>query len=179
TVTAANVGVCGVAPCNARAAMQRSGSIRRPWLLAGVAPVRVSGASHLPLRSAGGGHGARRGRDALAVALFPRLLVALGVEDEGGEADRLDDQPVDRRLREGQRAKHIDEEHHTRLVRLVPDLVVERVVEDQAAALLPMADVLADADAARLLLARDDQAEVIAQHPLVGAAVVEYVLARR
>ena len=69
-------------------------------------------------------------RTTLAVAGFPGLLVALGVEYERREADRLDDQPVDRRLREGQRPHHVDEQHDAGLVGVVPDLVVEGVVED-------------------------------------------------
>jgi hypothetical protein len=42
-----------------------------------------------------------------------------------------------------------------------------------------MADVLADADAARLGVRGHDQPEVVAQHALVGTAVIEDVLARR
>src|SRR5271166_7027381 len=62
------------------------------------------------LRSGGplrGGSGGRLGGAPLQVALFPGLLVVLGVEHERREADHLDDQPVDRRLREGQRAQDI------------------------------------------------------------------------
>ena len=94
--------------------------------------------------------GRRSSRVRCAKALFPGLLVALGVEHERRVADRLDDQPVDRRLGNGQRAQHVDEQHDARLVGVVPDLVVEGVVEDQALALLPVAEVLADADAAGL-----------------------------
>src|SRR5580693_1939557 len=113
---------------------------------------------------------------ALAEALFPGLLIALGVEYEGRVADCLHDQPVD--LRPGRRewAQNVHEEHHACLLGVVPYLVVEGIVEHQALALLPVADVVAHPDAALLGVWRHDQAEVVAQDALVGAAVVEDVL---
>jgi len=57
-----------------------------------------------------------------------------------------------------------DEQHHPGLVRVVPDLVVEGVVEDHRLALFPVAVVVADTDPAGLRILGDDQAKVIAEH---------------
>jgi hypothetical protein len=56
--------------------------------------------------------------------------------------------------------------------------VLVGVVEDQAATFLPRDDLVADPDAALLARLGDLECEVVADDPLVRAAVVGDVLAR-
>ncbi len=85
--------------------------------------------------------------------------------------------PVDQIGREPQRLDEVDEQHHTQLAGVVPDLVVIGVVEQQRLALVPVADFVADADFQLVLGAGDDQAEMQPQHAVVGSAMRRDVLA--
>ena len=71
------------------------------------------------------------------------------------------------------------EEDDAHAVGVVPGLVVVGVVENQTSALLPVAHLLGDANAAGLHRFGHDKREMVAQHALEGAAMGGNALLRR
>src|ERR1700710_1610373 len=61
---------------------------------------------------------------------------------------------------------------------MIPGLMLEGIVEDQRAALLPMADLLVDADRDLVGIGRHLEAEMQAQDAVIGAAMGRQMLAR-
>ena len=90
-------------------------------------------------------------------------LVDARVEDPKGETERT----VER-----------DEEDDPHPICVVPDLVPERIVEDEAFALLPMVDVAVNRDANLVARLGDDEPQVVTHDAAVRAAVLTDVLAR-
>src|SRR5690242_20386228 len=111
-------------------------------------------------------------------ALFPFLMVVEAFTNEGGEERDIHEEPIDEIGRETQRLHEIDEQHHPRLVGMVPGLVLIGIVENNDLALAPMADLVLHPD--RDLVARlgHDEAEMQSEHTIVGTAVRRQVLAR-
>src|SRR4051794_3685424 len=85
-------------------------------------------------------------RDLLIEPPLPLAVAALRVLDERRPAYDLDDRGVGRPHRLTQRPHDVDEEHHPGLVGLVPRLVLEGVVEHQAATFRPVRDLSPDLD---------------------------------
>ena len=112
------------------------------------------------------------------VLAAPRARVPGGGAPHGGPAEAPDDEAVPQRQRVRHRPDEVDEQHRAQLVGVVPHLVVERVVEDERLALLPVPHRGAHLDAAALLVCGHDEAEVVAQHARVRPAVLGDVLAR-
>ena len=83
----------------------------------------------------------------------------------------MQQQPVDETHGLPQRLGEIDEQHHARVRRAVPGLVLVGVVEDHGFAFTPVVDVLLDADAELPARLRHDQAETEPQHAIVRPAM--------
>ena len=81
--------------------------------------------------------------------------------------------------REGQRAGEVNKQHDAVAICIIPDFMIESVVEDEALALGPMAEIVADADAAFFARFWDEQGEVQAEDAVVSAAMGGYMLVGR
>src|SRR5690349_10408527 len=103
--------------------------------------------------------------------LLPRALSFLAVAHERRPCGERDQQAIEEVGRKAQRLDEIQEQHDADLVAVVPRLVLVGVVEHQDLALAPVARPAADADAGLLAIARHDQAEMKAQHAIVGTAM--------
>src|SRR5436190_13431853 len=78
--------------------------------------------------------------------LLPRLLLPLGLAKEWSEGGEIHDEVVDPVQGPFERPFEVDEEHHAIAIGVIPNLVVPGIVEDEALALLPLADLVRDAD---------------------------------
>src|ERR1700677_4240787 len=81
--------------------------------------------------------------------------------------------------REGQRAGEGNKQHDAVAIGIIPDFVIESVVEDEALALGPMAEIVANADAAFFARLWDEQGEMQAEDAVVSAAMGRDMLVGR
>src|SRR5688500_2369018 len=106
--------------------------------------------------SSGGGISARIGCIAMETPL-PAAQVLAAFAQEGAEERDCQQHPVQQVRWKAQRLREVDEQHDAQLARVVPDLVLVRIVENERATLLPMKQLVADAHAHLLGPPRDNQ----------------------
>src|SRR5579859_1979968 len=103
--------------------------------------------------------------------LLPLLLFVAGFAEKWGQGADAQQRLIHLMKREFERPREINKQHDAIAVGVVPNLVVESIVEDQAFAPGPVPELVADADAALLARLRHEQPQVKSQHPVVSAAM--------
>src|SRR5438105_14169767 len=106
-------------------------------------------------------------------------MVFLRIGDERGCGDGFDDQTIDRRHGKAERPEHIHEKDNPNAIGLVPDFMLERVVEKQRLSFLPVRERIRHTKTAISFWYWNDEPEVATDDALVGPAVRGDVDARR
>src|SRR5690606_14584802 len=97
----------------------------------------------------------------------------------GAATDAPEKDLVDQASRPAHWPLDVEQQDNALLVGLVPDFVIEGVVEDQTLSLLPMVFILIDADAAFLSIGRHLYAKMDADEAAGNAAMWRDVIAGR
>src|SRR5215475_10602209 len=88
---------------------------------------------------------------------FPCLLLVYAFADERGENGQMKEEPVEQIGGKPQRFPEIDEQHHARLGRIVPGLVLIGIIENDNLTLPPTIDLIFDTNTELFTRFGDDQ----------------------
>src|SRR5262249_51001791 len=111
-------------------------------------------------------------------ATLPLTQVLHALSQKGAEGGGAKEYAIDDVVRKTQRLFEVDEQHRAEAPRFVPRFVFVGVVEDENAAFLPLASLGTDSDTHPVVRFGNDQAEMQAEHAVVGPAMRRNPLAR-
>src|SRR5689334_2473627 len=104
-------------------------------------------------------------------------MVLLRVLDEWRSGYDFNDQIVEQGDRRRQGPNNVHEKHDSDRIRVIPNFVRERVIEEHALSLLPMRDRIPHSNPARFLIFGNNQSEMITNNAFVRPSVFWNVLA--
>jgi len=97
--------------------------------------------------------------------LLPILKVLPGILDVRRVAHHFDDRLVEEGEWRGERPQDVEKQHNAMAIRLIPDLVLVSVVEDEALPLFPVDDLIVHANTAGVGGLRNQESEMVADEP--------------